>query len=259
LSTPPEGQPERTGPGFGVIIPMYNEEAGAEQCVRDVCATLSQMQQRCGLLVVEDGSRDRTFEILEKAALCHPKLKVLRHPRNMGYGRALRTGVEEAAREHYDYALFMDSDLTNSPSDIPRFHEEMKRGADVIKATRFTAGGRMDGVPLRRALVSRLGNLVARMLFGIGLHDCTNGFRALRVPILERMDLKENGFAIIVEELYQAKFLASSYAEIPVVLTSRAGDLRPTSFSYGPSTFFKYLRYALKARFGVRPRLREKA
>jgi dolichol-phosphate mannosyltransferase len=259
LSTPPAGRPERTGPGFGVIIPMYNEEAGAEKCVRDVCATLSRIEQRCGLLVVEDGSRDRTFEILEKAALCHPKLKVIRHPRNLGYGRALRTGVEQAARERYDYALFMDSDLTNSPSDIPRFCAEMERGTDVIKASRFTAGGRMEGVPLRRALVSRLGNVVARLLFGIGLHDCTNGFRALRVPILERMNLNENGFAIIVEELYQAKFLASSYAEIPVVLTSRSEDLRPTSFGYGPSIFFKYLRYAVKARLGIRPRLRGEA
>jgi dolichol-phosphate mannosyltransferase len=238
---------------------MYNEEAGAENCVREVCAALSRIQQPCGLLVVEDGSRDRTLEILEQAALRHPKLKVIRHPGNLGYGRALRTGVEQAAREGFDYALFMDSDLTNSPYDIARFCVAMQRGADVIKASRFIAGGGMEGVPLRRALVSRLGNVVARILFGVGLRDCTNGFRALRVPILERMNLTENGFAIIVEELYQAKFLASSYAEIPVVLTSRAQHLRSTSFGYGPATFLKYLRYAVKAWLGIRPRLRSEA
>ena len=250
---------ERTGLGFGVIIPMYNEEAGAEKCVREVCATLNRIEHRCGLLVVEDGSRDRTLEILEKAALCHAKLKVIRHPQNLGYGRALRTGVEQAAKDRYDYALFMDSDLTNDPADITRFCAEMERGTDVIKASRFTAGGRMQGVPLRRALISRLGNLVARVLFGIGLQDCTNGFRALRVPILQQMSLTENGFPIIVEELYQATFLASSFAEIPVVLTSRAGDLRPTSFGYKPSVFLTYLQYALKARLRIRPRLQEQA
>ena len=258
MNSSPAGQ-DGTGLGFGVIIPMFNEEAGAEKCVREVCAALNRIEHRCALFVVEDGSRDRTLEILEKAAACHPKLQLIRHPRNLGYGRALRTGVEEAAKQNYDYALFMDSDLTNSPADILRFCEQMNRGTDVIKASRFVAGGRMEGVPARRAIISRVGNFVARLLFGMGLHDCTNGFRAVRVPILQRMNLTENGFPIIVEELYQAKFLASSFAEVPVVLTSRADDLRPTSFGYTPSTFWKYLRYALKARFGIRPRLRGEA
>jgi dolichol-phosphate mannosyltransferase len=232
---------------------MYNEEAGAEKCVREVCAALGRLPERCALLVVEDGSRDRTRDILERLAGEQPLLKVIPHTRNMGYGRALRTGVEHAARDGYEYALFMDSDLTNNPADIPRFVAEMKRGTDVIKASRFTGGGRMEGVPLRRALISKTGNLIARLLFGLAIRDCTNGFRAIRVSILDRMSLRENSFPIIVEELYHAKFLASTYAEVPVVLTARQGEQRPTSFSYKPSTFRKYFTYALKARLGIRP------
>ena len=248
-----EGGARHDAPSFGIIIPMYNEEAGAEKCVDEVCAVLDRVAARCRLFVVEDGSEDGTLAILNRAELSQPRLQVVRHPRNLGYGRALRTGVERAASDGYDYALFMDSDLTNDPRDIPRFAAEMSRGIDVIKASRFVAGGRMEGVPLRRAAISRMGNQIARLLFGVGLRDCTNGFRAVRVSILTRMNLREGGFPIIVEELYQAKFLASSFSEIPVVLTSRQEDLRPTSFGYRPSVFFKYLKYALKARFRITP------
>jgi len=238
---------------FCVVIPMYNEESGAGRCVREVSAVLDKLPERSRLIVVEDGSRDGTRETLERLTAEAPKLMVLPHTRNLGYGKALRTGVEQAVREHFDYVLFMDSDLTNDPTDIPRFVMEMKRGTDMIKASRYTGNGRMEGVPFARAIVSRVGNLVARFLFGVGLRDCTNGFRAVRVPILEKMDLRENGFAIIVEELYQAKFLASTYAEVPVVLMNRSSELRPTSFSYKPGTFIRYLRYAMKARLGIHP------
>jgi hypothetical protein len=111
----------------------------------------------------------------------------------------------------------------------------------------------MDGVPFRRAVISHLGNRVARFLFRLGIRDCTNGFRAIRVPLLARMKLRENGFPIIVEELYQCVFLASSFVEIPVVLTNRSNDLRPTSFSYSGRTLAAYLTFAIKAWFRIKP------
>ena len=93
----------------------------------------------------------------------------------------------------------MDSDLTNDPGDIPKFVAQMERDVDVIKASRFIEGGGMAGVPWQRAIFSRSGNWVARALFRVGLRDCTNGFRAVKVAILTRMDLREAGFPVIVE------------------------------------------------------------
>lgn len=241
-------------PSFAVVVPMFNEEAGAAKCVNRICTELARLPERCGLIVVDDGSRDRTGEALANLLPSFPKLKVVTHATNGGYGRALRTGVQEAAREGYDYALFMDSDLTNAPADIPRFVAKMRRNVDVIKASRFTGSGKMHGVPLRRALVSRLGNWVARSLFAVGLRDCTNGFRAVRVPLLMQTTQRENGFPVILEELYQLKFLARTYAEVPVVLTARTEELRKTSFHYKPSTILKYLWYAVKAGCGIRPK-----
>jgi dolichol-phosphate mannosyltransferase len=242
--------------GFCVVIPMYNEERGAEICVRRVCSELAKIQYRSTLLVVNDGSRDHTGPILDRLSDEFPRLVVVHHERNCGYGAALRTGVRYAAEADYEYALFMDSDLTNDPGDIPRFVAQMEQGIDVVKASRFVAGGRMDGVPWRRSVFSHAGNLVASLLFRIGVRDCTNGFRAVKVPILARMDLQESGFPMIVEELYQAKFLARTFAEVPVVLTNRSADRRATSFRYKPAILRKYLSFALKAFGGVKPGLR---
>jgi len=243
--------------GFGVVIPMYNEERGAEKCVRNVCAALAAIPTRNQLLIVNDGSGDRTGEILDSLVPEYPNLTVVHHEKNLGYGGALRTGTRKAIDAGYDYALFMDSDLTNDPADIVKFVARMQQGFDVIKASRYTAGGGMPGVPWKRRVISQAGNAVARVLFGMGLRDCTNGFRAVRTSILARMNLTENGFPIIVEELYQCKFLAHTYCEIPVLLTNRSEEQRPTSFTYKPETLRKYLSFAVKAFLGVKPKLKE--
>lgn len=236
---------------------MFNEERGAENCVRRVGECLAAIPGRRTLLVVDDGSRDATGAILDRLAAVCPALTVVHHERNRGYGAALRTGTRAACEAGYEYALFMDSDLTNDPADIPRFVELMLAGVDVIKASRYAPGGRMEGVPLQRRIISGAGNTVARLLFGMGIRDCTNGFRAVKLEILSRMDLREPGFPIIVEELYHCKTLARTFAEVPVVLTNRAGGQRPTSFTYKPETFRKYFLFALKAFLHIKPRRTE--
>jgi len=238
---------------FCVVVPMYNEEPGAENCVATICAVLASLPYESKLITVNDGSRDRTGEILDRIAPRFPRLMVVHHARNAGYGAALRTGIDTAAHGGFDYTLFMDSDLTNDPRDIPRFIEKMREGADVIKATRYSNGGRVEGVPLYRVVISRVGNGVASLLFGLPIHDCTNGFRAARTGMLAGMRLTENRFPIIMEELYWLKYLASTFAEIPVTLTNRDASLRPTSFAYKPSVFWQYLRYPLRAFTGRRP------
>src|SRR5262245_14000582 len=106
-------------PGFAVVIPMFNEEAGAQRCVIEVCRELRRLPHRSRLVVVDDGSTDGTAAILRHAAQTQPMLQVVAHPQNRGYGAALRTGVEVAHAAGFDYVLFIDSDLTNSPGDIP--------------------------------------------------------------------------------------------------------------------------------------------
>lgn len=239
--------------GFCVVIPMYNEEMGAEQCVRRVCSVLATIPWRNQLVVVNDGSNDRTSGILERLTREFSALTVVQHAKNSGYGSALRTGSSTADADGFDYVLFMDSDLTNDPQDLPKFVRKMQEGYDVIKGTRYSGGGSVVGVPFLKVLISAAGNRIARILFGLPIHDCTNGFRAMRAALIKRMRLKENRFPIIMEELYWSKFLAKTFAEVPVILTSRSDGLRQTSFVYRPRIFYDYFKYPLLAFFGIKP------
>ena len=232
---------------------MFNEEQGAERCVREIVRVLAAMPHRTMLIAVNDGSRDGTAAALQRASAATPRLEVVTHPQNRGYGAALASGATCAAERGFDYALFMDSDLTNSPDDIPRLAAQMSDSVDVIKATRYSKGGSIQGVPFHRVAISAVGNRIAHVLFRLPIHDCTNGFRAVRSRLLKDMQLAERGFAVIMEELYWCRFMTDRYAEVPVVLTNRSGDQRPTSFVYRPSVFWRYLKYPLRAFAGIRP------
>lgn len=242
---------DATFDSFCVVVPMFNEASGARDCVRAITSELSKFGERPVLIAVNDGSTDSTLDVLYDLSKSMPKLRIVDKGRNEGYGAALRTGAEVAAPMGFEYAIFMDSDLTNDPADIGKFVERMQVGCDVIKGCRFMTGGGMLGVPEGRAIFSRVGNGIGRVLFRVGIRDVTNGFRAVRLRLLLRASVKERGFASIVEELYQCKTLGASFCEVPVVLTNRTSALRRTSFSYQPSTFYRYLKYCFLA-FGMR-------
>jgi len=196
---------------------------------------------------------DNTGGILSSLEPKFDRLEVITHEKNAGYGTAVRTGIRRAAELGFDYVLFMDSDLTNDPKYIAPFVEKMLDGFDLIKASRYIKGGQAVDVPIHRVLISVIGNTVARILFGLPITDCTNGFLAMKVDILKKMPLTEKGFAVIMEELYYAKHLARTFCEIPYTLTARPEIVRRSSFHYRPKVFYKYLKYAIKSFFRGAP------
>lgn len=231
---------------FCILIPMYNEEEGAAACIDSVMTVLNKMKEKIILLVVNDGSRDRTEKILlDKKRQYGDKIEVVSYKKNRGYGGALQTGIREAQRVGITFTLFMDSDLTNDPKDIPRFIKMASEDIDCVKATRYSHGGKMIGVPLYRRVISMFGNACASACFRIGLIDCTNGFRMVRTSLLSKINFKEKKFAIILEELYELKKKHARFEHISVILTSR--QKTASHFTYSFRTFFDYGKYAIKA------------
>lgn len=231
---------------LAIVIPAFNEAEGIKRCAERVIKTITAIDPKMQLFIVDDGSSDATFELASAVAQKHPrKLVVLRHKKNQGYGAALQTGARSAAKRGFKYVLFMDSDLTNDPKFIPDFYAQIPYDYDCVKASRYIKGGKMDGVETHRQLISKTGNLLASALFGLGIKDCTNGFRMLKVSTVRTLTYHERGFASILEEMLFLKKQRASIIEIPTVLTSRKKT--QTHFMYNPATFWNYLKYALAA------------
>lgn len=235
---------------LAVVVPMYNEEIGAEKCVHEICKTLKNESLDSLLFVVNDGSQDRTEKILFQLAKKEPYLpfRIISYTTNCGYGAAILKGALAADQEGYEFALFMDSDLTNPPTLISAFHKLAVAGKyDLIKASRYIPGGGMNGVPWNRQLVTILGNKVASYLFGMGIHDCTNGFRAIRLSLLRGIQFQERGFPSILEELFYLKQQNARTTEVPYILTARGNGHGTSKFQYKPIVVYHYLKYAIKA------------
>lgn len=225
---------------------MFNEEKIAGKAIDKVVDVVSRIKATIKLIIVNDGSQDNTLQILNDKKRIYPmELIIVSYRENKGYGKALREGISKANKLKFEYVLFMDSDLTNNPKDIPLFIEKIKDYPDCIKGSRYVNGGGMKGVPLKRLVVSRFGNLIASLCFRIGIKDYTNGFRMLKLSKIKGITFRENSFAIILEELYHLKKRRAKIIEIPVTLTSRKNS--KTHFKYNLSTFYNYGKYAIKA------------
>jgi dolichol-phosphate mannosyltransferase len=235
-------------PSLAVVVPVYNEEATIEDALRAIVAAAERYEGEALVIAVDDGSSDGSLAIVERLAGELDLLGVARHAVNQGYGAALRTGAARARELELEYAVFIDSDLTNPPEDLLKIGRLAAQGHAYIKASRFVPGGSMAAVPLRRRAVSRAGNLVGAALFGAGIRDVTNGFRAVRLADHARWPLRETGFASIVEELYWARHDGLDVVEFPSVLTARGDEQRGSAFPYSAAVIRSYLRYPLRAR-----------
>ncbi len=225
---------------------MLNEEKVAAACIDAVMKVIQKMKSRTALIVINDGSTDKTAEILaRKEKKYHNHLVILNHKKNAGYGAALQSGMKKAIQLGFTWGLHMDSDLTNDPRYIADFAKHMSEKYDCVKASRYIKGARTKNVPAFRRYVSVMGNFLASSLFNVGIKDCTNGFRMVRLQMLKGIVFKENNFSIILEELYYLKKRHAKFKEIPYTLTARTNSI--SHFVYKPRTFYDYFKYALKS------------
>lgn len=203
---------------IGVVIPCYNEEGNLDAMVEAFLPYRDALP--VDLLFVNDGSVDRSAEILARLASTHPWVRVVTHPRNMGLAAALKTGWAFAASEGYDLIGQMDCDLTHPVSlllDMARAID----GVDMVVASRYVPGGGMKNVPTWRVALSVLAQQVFRFVFRLRTRDTTSGFRLTRRRVFQAIRLDADSFQIQLELTLRCERKKFRIRELPFVLENR--------------------------------------
>lgn len=235
-----------------VVLPAFNEEGNLTPLVEQVDGVLKKIDPRSSIIVVNDGSTDGTPAELQQLQERYPSLDVVTHPVNRGFAAALKTGIARACERGGDAAIFLDSDLSHRPSDMPAMVEALSAGADVVLGSRFVRGGGMVGVPVWRVLISALGNRFGRLAIGVPFRDLTTGYRAIRREVLEAIQLGEDGFTIQLETVIRAHAAGYRVVEVPIMLgTRRHGESHMT---YSVQLFQDYWRLLRSCRRWMRER-----
>ena len=188
---------------------MYNEEGNIEHAVTSAVAVLAGVTDCYEVIVVDDGGRDRTAAIADRLAAENPRVRVVHHPVNRGYGAALRSGLAAA---QYPLIVLADGDNQFDLGEL----SVLLRGLgtfDIVSGYRIA---RHD--PVVRRLYAFMYNRLARFLFNIPVRDVNCGFKVYRRDLLERLlpQLRSTGALINVEMLARARKLGATVTEVGV-------------------------------------------
>ncbi len=176
-----------------IVIPTYNEAKNVLGVIEQILPFAGRSSGQADILVIDDASTDATPEILAGV----PLVRLLRHPKNMGYGQAMIDGFEYAYENGFDWVITMDADGQHEAESIPDFLAEMASDQwDLISGSRYLAGRGDDDLPPpeRRTINHRVTGLINNY-FGLELTDSFCGFKAHRTKSMIDLNLTETGYA----------------------------------------------------------------
>jgi glycosyltransferase involved in cell wall biosynthesis len=198
-------------PKYSIVVPFHNEEEN----VTALYARLKQVMEQVGdsfeLVLVDDGSSDRTYKLLEEIAAVDSRVLVVKLRRNFGQTSALAAGFDNASGE---FILAMDGDLQHDPNEIPAFLEKLEEGYDVVSGWRKE---RIDNFMMRR-LPSRCANWLMARLSGVDIHDFGTTFKAYRREVIQNIPLYGEMHRFIPA---LASWYGASICEIPIKNVNR--------------------------------------
>lgn len=175
------------------------------------------------IMVIDDASPDGTADIVDEFSRTDPHVSVLKRPGKQGLGVAYIAGYRHVLARGYEAVLCMDADFSHDPAVLPKIVEALA-GNDFVIGSRYIKGGSTPDWKFYRRLLSRMGNLTARILLSVPMHDNTTGYRGYRREALEKLDfdaIKLTGYGFMIETAYQAYLNGMRIKEIPIVFMDR--------------------------------------
>ncbi|HEX6542629.1 MAG TPA: polyprenol monophosphomannose synthase [Ktedonobacterales bacterium] len=202
-----------------IAIPTYNERENIVTLVRDIQNAVPSVD----ILIIDDNSPDGTGQIADDMSARDSSIHVLHRPGKLGLGTAYIAGFRYAIEQGYDLVFEMDADFSHNPSYLPQFLA-LAENADLVIGSRYIkGGGTPNWAPLRK-FISGGGNIFARAVLGIPVHDCTGGYRCYRTAALRRLNLaaiRAQGYAFQVEMAYNFWKSGFRIRETPIVFEDR--------------------------------------
>ncbi|MBF0447276.1 MAG: glycosyltransferase family 2 protein [Magnetococcales bacterium] len=174
---------------ISIVLPVYDEEKNLQPLYEQLVAVLQTMDVTYEIIFVDDGSRDGSFEIIQKLHQEKPQVKAIQLRKHSGKGMAYVAGFEQAEGE---IIVTLDSDLQDDPKDLPALLAHLQSETDVVIGWKTTGKGHWF-----RSLASRLFNRVVSGLAGISLHDVNSPFRVFRRQVLEEIEIQGDQFRFI--------------------------------------------------------------
>lgn len=240
-------------PGVGrvlVVVPTYNEAENLAAIVRRVRRAAPVVE----ILVADDNSPDGTGARADELAAADGHVHVLHRPGKQGLGTAYLAGFAWARERGYDAVVEMDADGSHAPEDLPALLAAA-RHADVVIGSRWASGARVLNWPWRRLLLSRCGNLYARLALGIPVADATGGYRIYRRAVLEALDLatvRSQGYSFQVELCRLAHRAGFRLVEVPITFAERERGASKMSLAIIGEALWRITAWAWRDRVATR-------
>lgn len=203
---------------FSVVIPACNEEKTIKTTIYNLVSFFKKEKIDYEIIVIEDGSKDKTAEIVKKISQKNKKVKLIHHGERLGKGRAVRIGFKKSSG---DLILTYDADASMPPSEIKKLLAAAEKKASVIIGSRYMKGSKIKESKTR-LLFSRIFNLFFRLLF-FNVKDTQSGYKLMNKPAMKLLlpNLKCNGFEWDIELLKVAKNKGVLVKEVPIVWMHR--------------------------------------
>ncbi len=190
-----------------IVVPAFNEERTVTKVVTELC------QMKYMVVVVNDGSHDKTYPIVKKLQKKYPQqISVYSHPINRGLGAALKTGMEASLRKGAKYIVTFDADCQHDPNDIDNVCEPLKRDeADVVLGDR-----NFDDMPLTKKLSNQIMNFITLIFYGVKVNDSQSGLRAFNIKATTLLEINSRGYGVSSEIVREIKKNHLRLAEVPI-------------------------------------------
>ena len=206
-----------------IIIPTYNEKENLARII----GAIGEVLPAAHILVVDDNSPDGTGAIADGLAAADARVHVEHRTGKQGLGTAYIHGFRWALARDYEYVFEMDADFSHQPRFLPDFLR-VAQDHDLVLGCRYMPGGGTESWPWSREMISRGGNLYARMVLGLPFTDLTGGFKCFRRRTLEGIDFDaiiSKGYGFQIELTYRAARAGFRVGQVPIVFPDRvAGE-----------------------------------